>query len=62
MCLYENGNYYIGHWSNDKEEGHGRMIHKNGDCYTGFWRDGKYEGLGTFLNDKIIYEGSWIDG
>ena len=54
--IYENGNYYIGKWLNNKMHGKGIEYYKNGNIkYEGDFVNGKYEGDGKYIYEKDYY-------
>ena len=54
--IYENGNYYIGKWLNNKMHGKGIVYYKNGNIkYEGDFVNGKYEGDGKYIYEKDYY-------
>ena len=60
LFIWEDGEYYLGYWLNDKREGKGINYYSNGDIYEGEYRNGKKEGKGIYKwknGDK--YEGDW---
>ena len=60
LFLWEDGEYYLGYWANDKREGEGTNTYRNGNVYKGNYRNGKKDGIGTYEwknGDK--YEGNW---
>ena len=61
--MWENGNYYLGDFSEDKFNGYG--IYKWGEdrTYEGYWVNGKMEGKGKLkLKDGSFYEGEFKGG
>ena len=60
LFIWEDGEYYLGHWVNDKREGKGKNYYANGDIYEGEYRNGKKEGKGIYKwNNGDRYEGDW---
>ena len=61
----ENGDYYIGQWNNDandgeKREGQGVCVSASGDLYEGFWDMGQKNGFGRLIKgDGSIYQGKF---
>ena len=48
LFIWEDGEYYLGYWINDKREGKGKNYYANGDIYEGEYRNGKKEGKGIY--------------
>jgi len=69
---YSSGNYYEGHWENNKRNGHGVMHWLNlNEKYTGNWVDNFQSGFGTHIwleasgENKLLrnrYVGYWAKG
>ena len=61
--MWQNGNYYMGDFSEDKFNGYG--IYKWGEdrTYEGYWVNGKMEGKGKLkLKDGSFYDGEFKGG
>ena len=60
----ENGEYYIGQWSNGRQHGKGKMYYKNGNIrYEGDFINGKIEGEGKYISENgEYYIGQWLSG
>ena len=56
-------NNSIGHWEDDKKNGHGIYLYRDGKKYEGEWKNDVPEGSGveTMLNGER-YEGEWKEG
>ena len=61
QCFDQQGNLiYEGQWKNNCIHGFGKYIWGEGKVYEGEFIRGKKHGKGTFyLNDELIYEGTW---
>jgi len=42
--IFNNGDVYIGHWTNNKLNGLGKMIGSDGTVKEGQWKDGDFLG------------------
>ena len=62
--IYENGEIYIGQWSNGKRHGKGILYYDNGKiAYEGDFVNDFYDGYGTYYYEKGgYYEGEWKKG
>ena len=60
LFIWEDGEFYLGYWQNDKREGKGTNNYSNGDIYEGEYKNGKKEGKGTYKwKNGDIYIGDW---
>ena len=60
LFIWEDGEYYLGYWINDKRDGKGTNNYANGDIYEGEYKNGKKEGKGTYKwKNGDIYIGDW---
>ena len=60
LFIWEDNEYYLGYWENDKREGEGTTNYSNGDIYKGNYKSGKKEGKGIYTwNNGDIYDGYW---
>ena len=60
LFIWEDGEYYLGYWKNDKREGRGTNKYSNGNIYQGTYKNGKKEGKGIYKwKNGDIYEGEW---
>ena len=60
LFIWEDGEFYLGYWLNDKREGKGTNNYSNGDIYEGEYKNGKKEGKGTYKwKNGDIYIGNW---
>ena len=60
LFLWEDGEFYLGYWANDKREGEGMNTYKNGNLYKGNYKNGKKEGDGIYRwNNGDKYSGKW---
>ena len=60
LFIWEDGEYYLGYWVDDKREGEGTNNYRNGNMYKGNFKKGKKEGDGIYQwknGDKYI--GKW---
>ena len=60
LFIWEDEEYYLGYWANDKREGKGTNTYKNGNVYIGHYKKGKKHGDGIYEwknGDK--YEGEF---
>ena len=62
--IYENGEYYIGEFKNDKRNGKGQEFYKNGNLkYEGNFANDCFEGYGKGIyEDGKYYIGEWKNG
>ena len=57
---WENGDTYIGSWSDGLPDGNGKFIWANGDKYNGIFEEGKLSGRGTYKwKNGNTYTGQW---
>ena len=60
MFIWEDGEYYIGYWANDKREGEGTNSYSNGNIYKGTFKNGKKDGEGIYKwSNGDSYQGKW---
>jgi hypothetical protein len=60
LFIWEDGEYYLGYWENDKRDGEGTNKYSNGNIYKGNYKNGKKEGNGMYKwKNGDIYEGKW---
>lgn len=60
LFIWEDGEFYLGYWVNDKREGKGTNNYANGDIYQGEYKNGKKEGKGTYKwSNGDTYIGNW---
>ena len=60
LFIWEDGEFYLGYWANDKREGKGTNTYSNGDVYQGEYKNGKKEGNGTYKwANGDVYIGCW---
>lgn len=61
ICFGNDGNViYDGEWKNDLTHGQGIYIWNEGKKYEGEFMNGKKHGYGTFyLNNELVYQGTW---
>ena len=60
LFMWEDGEFYLGYWANDKREGRGTNNYSNGDIYEGEYKNGKKEGKGIYKwSNGDIYNGNW---
>ena len=60
---YSNGDYYIGEFKNQNQDGHGTYVWNSGDKYIGEWKDGNRTGQGTYnWKNGSKYSGEWLNG
>ena len=60
MFIWEDGEYYIGYWVNDKREGEGTNSYSNGNIYKGSFKNGKKDGEGIYKwSNGDSYQGKW---
>ena len=60
MFIWEDGEYYIGYWANDKREGEGTNSYSNGNIYKGSFKNGKKDGDGIYKwSNGDSYQGKW---
>ena len=60
LFIWEDGEYYLGYWKNDKRDGKGRNNYSNGNVYQGTYKNGKKEGSGMYKwNNGDIYVGEF---
>jgi len=60
MFIWEDGEYYIGYWANDKREGEGTNSYSNGNIYKGSYKNGKKDGEGIYKwSNGDSYQGKW---
>ena len=60
LFVWDDGEFYLGYWVNDKREGIGKNRYKNGNIYEGSYKKGKKDGDGIYKwknGDK--YTGKW---
>jgi hypothetical protein len=58
--IWEDGEFYIGYWANDKREGEGTNTYTNGNIYQGAYKNGKKEGEGIYKwSNGDLYQGTW---
>lgn len=63
ILLMDNGERYVGHFSQGQMEGLGSWYYTDGSRYTGNWKAGKRHGEGTLHRPKAEDEsGYWSDG
>lgn len=61
--IFENGDKYIGHFSDNKKDGWGTYSFNNGDQYYGRFEDGKINYQGTYTySDGSETIGDWKNG
>ncbi|CAK73862.1 unnamed protein product (macronuclear) [Paramecium tetraurelia] len=56
---WENGEQYIGQWSNAQKHGFGQWIGTQDDYYIGQWVNGQQDGLGEHKWNGDVYLGQW---
>ena len=60
MFIWDDGEYYIGYWANDKREGEGTNFYSNGNIYKGTFKNGKKDGEGIYKwSNGDSYQGKW---
>ena len=60
LFIWEDGEFYLGYWANDKREGEGTNNYSNGNVYQGSYKNGKKDGLGTYKwENGDEYKGNW---
>ena len=61
ICYDKEGNViYDGEWKNNLTHGEGTYIWNEGKRYIGEFLNGKRHGYGTFyLNNELVYQGTW---
>ena len=60
LFMWEDGEYYLGYWENDMQEGMGTNVYSNGNKYEGYYKNGKKEGKGSYeWKNGDIYIGDW---
>ena len=60
LFIWEDNEYYLGYWENDKREGEGTTNYSNGDIYKGNYKCGKKEGKGIYTwSNGDTYDGDW---
>ena len=61
ICFDKEGNViYDGEWKNNQTHGKGTYIWNEGKRYEGEFMYGKKHGYGTFyLNNELVYQGTW---
>ena len=61
--IWENGEYYIGQWLNDKKHGKGILYNKNRNIkYDGDFVNDKFEGYGKYIYENgNYYIGKWLN-
>ena len=60
LFIWEDKEFYLGYWANDKREGEGTNTYSNGNIYQGNYKNGKKDGDGIYKwknGDK--YKGKW---
>ena len=63
VYIWNSGNYYVGTWKNQKEEGLGKNFDVNDKLvYEGELHNGERHGIGTLFYDKGKYVGSFEFG
>ena len=60
LFIWEDGEFYLGYWANDKRDGEGTNTYRNGNLYKGNYKMGKKEGDGIYKwNNGDKYSGKW---
>ena len=60
LFMWEDGEFYIGYWANDKREGEGTNTYTNGNIYQGSYKNGKKNGEGIYKwSNGDLYQGTW---
>ena len=60
LFIWDDGEFYIGYWVNDKREGEGTNTYTNGNIYQGAYKNGKKDGEGIYKwSNGDLYQGSW---
>ena len=60
IFIWDDGEYYIGYWANDKREGEGTNFYSNGNIYKGTFKNGKKDGEGIYKwSNGDSYQGKW---
>lgn len=69
VCVFRNGDRYIGEWKNKKMNGLGIYFFQTPQnvVYLGDFQDGRFSGIGKLARfqdnfGEMIYYGSWLDG
>ncbi|CAD8125882.1 unnamed protein product [Paramecium sonneborni] len=63
LCIFINGDIFVGHVTNDLKHGNGQEYFENGDYFNGEYRNGKPNGYGEFYwNNGNFYKGEFING
>ena len=59
--IFEDGEYYIGHWKNGLRDGKGTLYYPNSKiAYKGDFLNNNYDGIGQFIyTDDSYYIGQW---
>ena len=61
--LYENGDKYVGEFSDGMRNGNGTYTYANGNKYKGLWREDKKNGKGEFIfRNGNKYVGDFVAG
>lgn len=62
VCVYGNGDRYVGGWLNGNPNGFGTCTFALGNRYVGGWKNGGYHGDGTYrYANGDVYQGTWKD-
>ncbi len=61
ILIWKNVAKFIGHFTEDRDVGFGKLSHDDGDDYIGYWNEFQAHGIGIYHNKKVVsYEGYWV--